>query len=155
MSSRPHTSVELRQKASVKVNILGFAERERKRYIEQALKGQLYKVTELTNYLDKHFTINSLCFVPFNMAILVFLYEQGVPFPKSSVELYQYFVCLAVNRHLTKSGHHLDSAITDLAKLPEPWKTIIEHLSRLSFKTLNDNKLVFTFDEVKADCPGI
>ncbi|XP_065913287.1 protein NLRC5-like isoform X2 [Dysidea avara] len=155
VSSRPHATVELRQKASVKVDILGFDEKERKQYIEQALKGQPHKITELTNYLDEHLTINGLCFVPFNMVALIFLYEQGITLPKSSVDLYQYFICLTICRHLAKTGHHLDNTITDLAKLPEPCKTIIEQLSRLSLKALNDKQLVFTFDEMKAACPGI
>ena len=120
VSSRPHASVELRQKASVKVDILGFAEKERKQYIEQALKGQPHKITELTNYPDKHLTINSLCFVPFNMVVLVFLYEQGIPLPNRSIDLYQYFICLTICRHLAKSGHHLDNTVSDLSKLPEP-----------------------------------
>ena len=155
VSSRPHASVALRQKASIKVNILGFTENERKQYIEQALKGQPHKITELTNYLNKHTTINGLCFVPSNMVILVYLYEQGIPLPKSPVDLYQYFICLTVCRYLRKGEYHLDDTITELANLPEPCKVIIEQLSRLALEALNDNKLVFTFDEVKAACPGI
>jgi len=65
VSSRPHASVSLRQQATVRVNILGFAEEERKLYIEQSLKGHPEKVKELTNYLDSHVTINGLCYVPF------------------------------------------------------------------------------------------
>ena len=155
VSSRPHAFLELQHKASVKVDILGFPEKERKRYIEQALNEHPCKITELTNYLDNHLLINGLCFVPFFMVVLVFLYEQGIPLPKSSVELYQYFICLTISRHLTKSGHSLGSTVIDIAQLPEPCKTIINQLSKFSLQALNNNQLEFTFDEIKAVCPDI
>ena len=85
----------------------------------------------------------------------MFLYEQGISLPKSSVDLYQYFICLTICRHLAKSSHNLDNTTTDLTKLPEPCKTIIDQLSKLSLKALNNNQLVFTLDEVKVACPGI
>jgi len=155
VSSRPHSSVELREKASVKVDILGFAEKERQEYIEEALNGKPHKIKELANYIDNHLTINGLCYVPFFMVVLVFIYKKDISLPESSVELYQYFICLTICRYLAKSGHNLDNTITDLSKLPEPCKTIINQLSKLSLKGIDDNKLVFSFDELKADCPGI
>ena len=155
ISSRPHVSVELREKASVKVDILGFAEKERKEYIEQALEGQPHKISELASYLDNHLTINGMCFMPFIMVILVFVYKKGIFLPKSPVNLFQYFVCLTMCRHLAKSGHHLDNTITDIAKLPEPCKTIIYQLSKISLEGINRNKLVFSFDEIMVTCPGI
>ena len=112
VSSRPHASVKLREDATVKVDILGFAEEERKLYIEQSLKGQPQKVKELTDYLDSHLTINGLCYVPFIMVALLYLYDQGIPLPSNSVELYHRFISLTICRHLTKSGHPLDSDVT-------------------------------------------
>jgi len=39
--------------------------------------------------------------------------------------------------------------------LPEPCNKIIQQLSKLSLEALNDNKLIFTIDEIKAACPDI
>jgi len=155
VSSRPHASVRLRQQANIRVDILGFAQEERKLYIEQSLKGQPYAVKELTKYLERNPTINGLCFVPFNMVILIYLYIQGIPFPKNSTQLYNYFICLTICRHLAKSGHPLDNTIIDLTKLPEPYNAIVQQLSYLSLKGLNNNKLIFTLEEMRASCPGI
>ena len=78
MSSHPHASVKLRQHVSVLVEILGFSEKERLSYIEQALKGQPHKIAELTQYLQQHPTINNLCFVPFYLFIyLLRLYSTS------------------------------------------------------------------------------
>ena len=155
VSSRPHASVNLREQATVRVEILGFTEAERKHYIKESMKGQPQKIYELTQYLEGHPTISSLCFVPFNIVVLTYLYKQGNPLPKNSAELYNYFICLTVCRHLAKHGHHLQNNITRLANLPEPYNTIIQQLSKLSLEALNDNKLIFTCDEIKAACPNI
>ena len=155
VSSRPHASVNLQQQATVRVDILGFTEAEREHYIKESMKGQPQKVDELTQYLRGHSTISSLWFVPLNMVVLVYLYKQGVTLPKNSAELYNYFIYLVVCRHLAKHGHCLQSNFTKLTNLPEPYNKVIQQLSKLSLDTLNENKLIFTFDEVKAACPDI
>ena len=155
VSSRPHASVRLRENATVKVDILGFTETERQHYIKESMKDQPHKTDELTRYLQIHSTISSLCFVPFNIVVLVYLYKQGIPLPTNSAELYNYFICLTVCRHLTKYGHHLQSNTTTLTNLPEPYSRIILQLSRLSLDALNNDKLIFTLDEIKAACPDI
>ena len=156
VSSRPHASVNLREEASVRVEILGFTEKEREHYIHQALKHEPHSIINLTNYLEQHWTISSLCFVPFNMVVLIFIYKQGV-LPRNSIELYDLFICLTVCRHFAKSENSksLNNTITDMQNLPEPYNKIIKQLSKLSLETLNDNKLIFTEAEIVKTCPDI
>ena len=154
VSSRPHASIRLHPQATIKVDILGFTEAERKCYIKESMKGQPNKTDELIEYLQSHSTISSLCFVPFNIVVLVYLYKQGIPLPRNSAELYDYFICLTICRHLTKHGH-LQSNITTLTDLPEPYSTIIQQLSKLSLEGLSDDKLIFTLDEIKEAYPDI
>ena len=155
VSSRPHASAGLRKQADIRVDILGFTEIEREHYIKESMKGQPQKIDELTQYLQFHSTISSLCFVPFNIVVLVYLYKQGHSLPQTSAELYNYFICLTICQHLAKHGHHLHCNITKLIDLPEPYNIIIEQLSKLSLQALNDDKLTFTFDEIEAACPDI
>ena len=152
VSSRPHASQHLREEATITVDILGFTETERKHYIKQALPDQPHKVEELTQYLHQQPSVDSICFSPFNMVILLYLYKLGIPLPKNSVELYHHFICSTINRHLSKFGKH---NITDLTDLPDPYNTIIQHLSKLSLEALNNNQLVFTLEEITAACPDI
>jgi len=74
---------------------------------------------------------------------------------QNSTQLYYYFICLTICRHLAKSGHPLDNTITDLAKLPQPCNTIVQQLSKLSLEALNNNKLIFALEAMRAACPGI
>ena len=113
----------------------------------------IFRVTQLT--------ISSLCFIPFNIVVLVYLYKQGIPLPQNSAQLYNYFICLTICRHLKKYAHHLQGNITELTELPkltdlpEPYNKIIQQLSKLSLEAINDDKLIFTLDEIKAACPDI
>ena len=160
VSSRPHATVHLREQATVRVDILGFTKVERNQFIQQALKEEPQSIKELIQYLEDHLTINSLCLVPFNMVILLFLYKQrsclpNKSLPKNSTQLYNHFICLTICRHLAKCGYSLDNTITDLTNLPDPYSKIIQQLSKFSLEALNNNKLVFTLDEIKVACPDI
>ena len=155
VSSRPHATVYLRERATMRVDILGFTEVERNQFIQQALKEQPQSIKELIQYLEDHLTISSLCVVPYNLVVLLFLYKQGISLPSNSAKLYNHFICLTICRHLAKYGHPLDNTITDLTNLPDPCSKIIQQLSKFSLEALNSNKLVFTFNEIKAACPDV
>ena len=155
VSSRPHASEHLREKATIRVDILGFTKTEREHYIKQALPDQPHKVNELTQYLHQQPFVDSICFSPLNMIILLYLYKLGTPLPRSSTELYHHFICSTICRHLYKFGNPLKYNITDLTNLPEPYHRIIQQLSKLSLEALNNNKLIFTLEEITAACPDI
>ena len=135
------------------MDILGFTEQERRQHIEQALQGQPHKIRELTQYFERHVTIGNLCYIPFNLVVLLYLYKQGIFLPKNSAELYSYVIQHTINRHLIKHGHPTN--ITKLTDLPEPCNKIFQQLCRLSLEALNDNKSTFTLDEIKLACPDI
>ena len=162
VSSRPHATAYLRTKATVRIDILGFSEVQRNQFIHQALEEQPQSSKELIQYLEDHLTISSLCVVPFNMVVLLYLYKLGISLPNNSTELYNNFICQTIYRHLAKDGHSINNITANLTNLPEPttnlpepYNKIIQQLSEFSLKALNDNVLVFTFDEIKNACPNI
>ena len=155
VSSRPHASQHLRELATIRVDILGFTETEREHYIKQALPDQPHKVKELTQYLHQHPSIDSICFSPFNMVILLYLCKLGIPLPDNSTDLYRHFICSTICRHLSKFGKPLTHSITALTDLPDPYNRIIQQLSKLSLEALNNNKLIFTLDDITSACPDI
>ena len=153
VTSCPHASLCLHKKATLRVDILGFTEEEQGHFIAQSLNKQPQKVSELTNYLQQNTTISSLCFTPFNMTVLLFLYKQGISLPKNSTELYKLFICATIFRHLTKYGN--SGPIIDIHNLPDPCGKIIEQLSKLSLQTLIKKQLIFTIEEIKTFCPHL
>ena len=157
VSSRPHASTHLRDNISCQVEILGFSEQDQQHFIEHSLKDQPHKISELKQYLKHHSAISNICFIPFNMTILLFLYKdkEETPLPTNSTGLYNLFICLTICRHLAKSGITLDEEITHLNSLPQPYSKIINQLSKFAFKALSNNQLVFTLAEIKEECPDI
>ena len=154
VSSRPHGSVLLRKQATLQVDILGFTEEQRKHYIEHSLNDQS-QIKQLTTYLEQHVIISSLCYVPFNIVLLLFLYKQGVPLPNNATQLYNIFICLTIRRNLTKYGITVKQPIIDINNLPEPYGKFIQQLSKLSLQALNNNQLIFTLDQIKQFCPQV
>ena len=155
VSSRPHATEHLRKQATIRVDIWGFTETEREHYIEQALPDQPHKIEELTQYLRQQPSVDSICFIPFNMVVLLYLYKLGIALPKNSTELYHHFICFTICRHIYKFGNPLAQNIKDLTDLPEPYNRIIKQLSKLLLQALNNNKLIFTLHELTAACPDI
>ena len=153
ISSRPHVSRKLRQNVSSYVDILGFTNEEQQAFIEESLKGNTERIKELSHYLDSHPSISSLCYVPFNMKILMWLFIEGVK-PKSSADLYGFFVLHTIHNYLTKIKFPGKENITDLENLPNPFKKVFKELCTLSLKAIDNNQLVFTLDEVKSCCPN-
>ena len=156
VSTRPHVSAYLRTWAVYMVDILGFAEAERNHYIQNACKGQPEQIDELITYLNTHSTISSLCFVPFNMVVLIYLYKKQTKLPENFVDLYKYFICLPICHYIAKHSG-LTNAITDndITKLPEPYNKIVKQLSKMCMEALNQQKLIFTIDEIRKACPDI
>ena len=154
VTSRPHASAHLRTNCDRYIEIRGFTKEDRRNYISSSLKKK-QDVDTLVQYLDNHLTINSLCFIPFNMTVLLWLYKQGVVLPNNSTELYNYFICHTIRHHLAKHGVLLHDGFVDLSSLEEPYKQIMQKISFLSYQALEKNKLTFTLDEIKAVCPQI
>ena len=152
VTSRPHASAHLRAKCDRFIEIVGFAKEDRQNHIINSLKNTK-DVDELNEYLEDHPIINSLCFIPFNMMVLLWLFRQKVTLPDSSTELYKYFICHTIRHHLYKSKINLPDSFEDLDSLEEPHRKLIRELSSLSYNALAKRQLIFTLDEIKAKCP--
>lgn len=74
--SRPCAFADLYQ-VTTKVEILGFTKNDIKCYIKAALESEPDKIDSLTHYLSDHPFISSLCLVPFNLAVLIYLYKNN------------------------------------------------------------------------------
>ncbi|XP_065916705.1 protein NLRC3-like isoform X2 [Dysidea avara] len=155
VSSRPHVSHYLRQQlATLRVEILGFTEKEQEQFIKHALKEEPHKIMELNQYFKNHLAIRSLCFIPFNMSVILSLYKnEDCLLPDSSTTMYSYFICLALCWNLKRNGVSINQDITELRNLPEPYCKFVKQLAKLSLYALGKNQLIFTLDEIKSFCP--
>ena len=98
--------------------------------------------------------INGLCFVPLHLAILLYLFQQGC-LPETLTEMNESFILHTIYRHLEKYGLTPSGPVDKLVNVPEPVLDIVYKLSKLAFNGLKENKLVFTFNEIKELCPHV
>ena len=156
ITSRPTTSAGLHGIVDCRVEIVGFTEEDRLDYIQTALQGNKSQVEALTHYLQSNPTINSLCYIPLNMTILLCLVEDGIDkLPKTQTDMYRRFIEMTIVRFITKIDSETSKVITSITELPCPYNKMFEDLAKLAYKALNIDKIVFTLNQIKHDCPNI
>ena len=154
ITSRPTATVSLHDRVDRRIDILGLPKEERDKYISQVFSDSPEKELELAKYLKQQPVINGLCFVPLHLAILLYLFQQG-SLPETLTEMNESFILHTIYRHLERHGITPCGTVDKLTKVPKSTLNIVYKLSELAFKGLQENKLVFTFDEIKQTCPYI
>ena len=154
ITSRPTATVSLHDQVDRRIDILGLPKEERNKYISQVFNNSPDKQDKLEKYLKQQPVINGLCFVPLHLAILLYLFQQG-SLPETLTEMNESFILHTIYRHLEKHGQTPCGPIDKLENVPQQVLDIVYKLSELAFKGLQENKLVFTFDEIKQTCPYI
>ena len=154
ITSRPTASLSLRQLVDQRIEILGLAKNEQKQYISESLKGSPEMKIKLQEYLKQQPIINSLIYVPLHLSILLYLFKQG-SLPETLTEMNEYFIIHTIYRELAKHEQSFALKVKKISDLPPDVFDTICQLSKLAFKGLMKNQLVFTFDEVAEVCPEV
>ena len=137
------------------VYILGFDMEDKLSFIKCSLEEESTKIAIILDYLKTHPTLNNLCFIPFHMTVLIYLFKLGYNLPKNSTELYSHLICHTICHHLAKSGICLGMDEPDLNGLPEPFKKVIDSLAGLALGGVLNNQFTFSLREIKTACPQI
>ena len=155
ITSRPTASAALRNIVDRRVEVLGFTKEYRTEYIHQSLGGRNKETTQLLDYLEANPFIDSLCYIPLNMTILICVLKQsletGVELPKTQTEINNQFILLTITRYLKKKHGYILSH-SSLQSLPSPYKQHLKRLSQLAFVFLGKDKIVFSDNDVETDC---
>ena len=155
VTSRPTATLSLDKMVDRKIEILGFAPEERKKLISLSFSQYPDRKPEIDEYFKLHPIISSLCYIPLNLAILLYLFHQG-SLPETLTELNESFVVHTVYRHMKKILlPNIPGCIYHLKDMPANIKQILHKLSRLAYMGLKNNQLVFTYDDLKNVCPEV
>ena len=151
ITSRPHESTELQQFVSYRVEIIGFTDQRRQEFVQDNLQEN---GVELQKYLKKHEIIDTLCYIPLNMSIVVSLFKEKVrleTLPTTQTELILQATRITVFHNLEKLGIYKNKI--DLENLPKPYDEIFYYVSELAYNALVENRVTFTSDEIMKACP--
>ena len=153
LTSRPTATISLHSRVDQRIEILGFAHKERGKYISESLNSP-EKIKQLQDYLKYHPIINGLIYVPLHLAILLYLFKHGSKLPETLTEMNELFIVHTIYRSLAKNKLNVDnSAMKSIKDLPKNISDIVNRLSKLAFKGLKDNQLVFSNAEITEFCP--
>ena len=131
---------------------LDFQKEERDEYISKTFSKSPEKKDALDKYLKQQPVINGLCFVPLHLAILLYLFQHG-SLLETLTERNELFILHTIYRQLERYGPFPSGTVDKLSKLPKQVLDNVHGLSVLAFNGLQENKLVFTYDEIKKACP--
>jgi len=152
ITSRPTATISLHERVDRRIDILGFAKEEREEYVSQSLDEE--KKGKLDSYLKQKPTINALCFIPLHLAVLLYLFQQG-SLPETLTEMNESFIIHTIYRHLKRYKLAPSGVVESLDKIPKLVLDVVCRLSKLAYQGLQENKLVFTKDELEKACPNI
>ena len=157
LTSRPTATIFLHSKVDRRIEILGFAQEERDQYISELLDSP-EQTKQLQDYLKYQPIINGLVYVPLHLAILLYLFKFQSKLPETLTEMNELFILHTIYRSMTKNELTPADTVTAMdaiADLPDDILDIVNRLSKLAFKGLQSNQLVFSYGEIKAICPEI
>ncbi|XP_065917957.1 uncharacterized protein [Dysidea avara] len=152
VTSRPFASACLHQYVDRRIEILGFDKSSKKKYATDALKYCPRELQALKAHLRQHRNVDAMCYIPLNMAIVVFLCIVG-SLPLSATEMFISFILHIVCRHLKRVKQiGDDTLINSMEQLPQPVKNVLHLLQKIAFDGLINDKLVFTMNDLPKIC---
>ena len=154
VTSRPYASDYLQQLQSINrhVEALGFTGEQIEHCIMENISDKV-KAVELVQTLKERQDIASLCYIPLNCAIVLYVYvKEQCTLPHSLTKLYEIFILNAVKRHASIISNDPSSIrkLHTLKKLPEPLQQQLSALSKLAYNGLVTDKMVFSIDNLEA-----
>ena len=153
VTSRPTASYLLHRMADIRVQVMGFNDESKTQYIKQELHDHPEKMKELQSYLKLHASINSLCYMPIMMTILVYVFKEKGSLPQSSTELYNKFIAITISHHLQKQRKS-ENLFISLQTLPTEYQTFLNDLSKFAYLTLHTRQNVFNKEDIVNLCPN-
>ena len=154
VTSRPYASGTLQEMSFIKqhVEVLGFTDEQLRHCIMKSVSNQ-DKARELCTQLQERLDIISLCHIPLNCRIVLFVYQQeDYQLPKTLTELYELFVVHTLKRHTKRlDGEKASRKLNDLNHIPAVTRNKVNFLCKMAFEGLMSDKLVFTEDKLDAE----
>ena len=152
VTSRPSASACLHQYVYRRIEVLGFEKSSKEQYVDNALKDTPEHLHKLKAHFQQYPNIDALCYIPLNMAIIVYLCLLG-SLPPTATKMYESFILHTICRHLKRVGKiPKDTSVTQIDKLPQPVCEVLQQLQKVAFDGLIKDKIVFTVEELPVFC---
>eukprot|EP00731_Ephydatia_muelleri_P001739 Em0001g1739a len=154
ITSRPNASVELRKTVHVRGEVVGFLTKQIDEYIVKSYPDSSTKVKELQTYLRSHPNIKHMCYVPFNLVMIIFIFNKchnkTTPLPETETDVYRQFTIMSLIRYFRKENRKIE--LRDLESLPTPEISMFQIISKLAYTTVIASKTSINPEELRQMC---
>ena len=148
ITSRPAGAHRLRRNVKQNIEIIGFMEDEIAEYITSYYSNNPGKAASLIRFLRNHPNVSHMCYLPLQLAMVAFLYEQDEDLPDTETEMYNIFTLQTLHRALVKEVSSYDIELHEINDLSHEKKQIFNNICRLAFEATHRQKQVFTGREI-------
>ena len=155
ITSRPYASQSLRSLNQVNrhIEVLGFTEEQIRDCVCRNIEGK--KGDKLIRQLRERLDIGSLCYIPLNCRILLFVYKtEDFNLPSTITELYEIFLLHTIKRFAQKV--ELEDNVSNeifaakkLSKIPSVITVQLNDLSKFALEGIEQSILVFDDENLK------
>ena len=149
ITSRPIASLFMHSQVTRVFDIVGFDKEEKEQYISESLRNLPEKQNELQQYLMKYPLINSYCYIPLHLSMVVFLLKNAT-LPETLTKVNELFILRTISHNLRqRSNTYKKLSLKRFTDLPSEIYNIVLQLSKLAYDGVQESKLVFTLEEIK------
>ena len=155
VTSRTYASGPLREISRINrhVEVLGFNKQQINSCIRKNIREK-DKAKQLLEMLKERLDIVSLCYIPLNCRIVLYVYQQQYTLPDTLTELYKVFILYTIKHYAEKisSDEEVEVQTKQANSLESLPSTIVKHLCNLThtaFSGMTEDKLVFEYNELK------
>ena len=155
VTSRTYASGPLREISRINrhVEVLGFKKQQINNCIRKNIPEK-DKAKQLLEMLKERLDIISLCYIPLNCRIVLYVYQQQYTLPDTLTELYEVFILYTIKHYAKKisSDEEVEVQIKQGNSLDSLPPKVFKHLCNLThtaFSGMAEDKLVFEYNELK------
>ena len=154
VTSRPHASIDLRKTVHTRGEVLGFLKEQIDEYIVKSYPQSSPKAEQLKTYLCSHPNLKHMCYVPFNLVMIIFIYnkcqKRSAPLPETESDVYHQFTIMSLVRFFRKQSRKVN--LGDLESLPAPELIMFKIISKLAYIASIHSKTSITSEELRSMC---
>ena len=146
ITSRPISSVNLHRFVSCRIEILGFTEKELKKFFTESLSNESPSVVEaLVDQVNENPVLESSCYLPLNAAIITHVYQcNNHSLPQTQYELFLIIILNLIFRQVKKEGGHDNlTTLEALEEIPAELMNHFQALSKLAYNGIMENRVAF------------
>jgi len=154
VTSRPYASEAIQRLRCLSrhVEVLGFTEQQIEHCITNSI-ADTEKAQALIQQLRERQDLISLCYIPLNCSIMVFVYKHKFyTLPDTITQLYEAFLVNTLKRHVDRYDEELGKRVRSLDRLPDSQlQACLQGLTKLAYKGLENDQSTFYIEELEAE----